>query len=71
MAEASDPTRCESCGKSGIVYVVEGRYLCPSCTTKQRPPLPYRGPERRRGLPNPLGFRRRSTDSGSAGRKKP
>jgi hypothetical protein len=71
MAEPADPNRCESCGKTGIVYILDGRYLCPACMSKHRPPLPYRGPERRRGLPNPLGFRRRATDSANAGRKKP
>jgi hypothetical protein len=53
---------CERCGKSGIVYVHEGRNYCPPCLDELRPPLPYDGPERRRGEPNLLGFTRRSED---------
>ena len=56
------PSACESCGKKGLVYAFEGRYYCPACLSRIKPPLPYRGPERRRSNRNVLGFTRRSTD---------
>ncbi len=56
------PTSCEACGKGGLLYALEGHHYCPTCLSKKRPPLPYRGPERRRRNNNAVGFTRRSTD---------
>jgi hypothetical protein len=52
---------CSMCGKDGIVYMLEGSPLCPSCMTKKRPPLRYKGPERRR-IQKPTMYLRREGD---------
>ncbi|HET9794336.1 MAG TPA: hypothetical protein VFS34_07725 [Thermoanaerobaculia bacterium] len=57
----SAPSRCDLCGRSGLLYLVEGRPCCPSCMYRQRPPLEYAGPERR-SSPVPTLFTRRSED---------
>ena len=70
MSSTPDPpTTCESCGKEGLVYAFQGHHYCPVCLSKKRPPLAYRGPERRRGNRNVLGFTRRSTDRKDPGQK--
>jgi hypothetical protein len=56
------PTTCQKCGKPGLVYRLGNRFYCPSCLREKRPPLSYRGPERRRRLLNTTGFTRRSSD---------
>ena len=56
------PSVCEECGKGGLIYGHEGHFYCPACLAKKRPPLSYRGPERRRGRGNIVGFVRRDND---------
>ena len=56
------PLTCVDCGKGGIIYMVDGDPVCSGCMTKHRPPLTYKGPDRRRRQV-PTMFLRRSTDS--------
>jgi hypothetical protein len=52
---------CSLCGTDGPLYVFEGKRYCTSCLAKRRPPLPHRGPERRKSQ-RPGLWRRRATD---------
>lgn len=64
---------CELCGRTGVVYLIEGRPYCPSCMYRKHPPLEYDGPDRRRYSPHSTPFTRRSEDqpSNSDPRKSP
>ncbi len=60
---------CTDCGKGGVIYMVDGEPVCSRCMTKRRPPLSYKGPDRRRRqIPTP--FLRRASDP-SRIKKKP
>ena len=61
MPASNDRLTCQMCGKEGMLYMLEGKPYCPTCLSKKRPPLDYRGPERRRGQ-RPTPFLRRTTD---------
>jgi len=43
-----EPLTCTDCGKSGVIYMVDGEPVCSRCMTKRKPPLVYAGPDRRR-----------------------
>ena len=40
--------KCTDCGAEGIIYMVDGEPVCSRCMTRRRPPLTYKGPDRRR-----------------------
>ena len=60
-ATSKAETTCSLCGTGGLLYRFEGKSYCPACLAKRRPPLPYRGPERRKSQ-RPGIWRRRGTD---------
>ena len=70
MTSPSSPP-CELCGRSGLVYLIEGRPYCPSCMYRMRPPLEYDGPERRRFTPHSTSFTRRAEDQAKVSGKSP
>ena len=53
--------KCTDCGAEGIIYMIEGQPVCSRCMSKRRPPLTYKGPDRRRRQVSTM-FLRRATD---------
>jgi len=53
--------KCTDCGAEGIIYMIDGEPVCSRCMSKRRPPLNYRGPDRRRRQVSTM-FLRRATD---------
>lgn len=52
---------CTLCGRAGMLYMVDGKAICPGCMKKALPPLQYGGPERRSGQAR-TPWRRRNSD---------